>query len=113
CSNSCPSSSSVLPFVSGKYFHTVMACSSIITAKKAKACAPPYVVFSTTAGNRKVISAAKNQCVKEPSDCPLPRTLPANTSDISTQMTAPVEKAKNMMYPINKYRSWYPPNCWM
>jgi len=66
--NSDPNASSVFPFVSGKYFQTVIACTIIITQKNANAYAEPYTDFSTTAGNRKVITVAKNQCVNAPSD---------------------------------------------
>ena len=92
-----PSSSSVLPFVSGKYFHTTNVWIIIIRAKKANMCPPPFSVLSTTMGKRKVIRPAENQTEKLPNDWPFPRTAFGKTSAINTHTTAPVEKAKNMM----------------
>jgi len=39
----------------------------------------------------------KNQWVKLPNDWPFPRILFGNISAIKTQITAPVEKAKNII----------------
>ena len=91
--------SSDLPFVSGNILHANNKCSNIIAEKNRNAMVPPFFISAIT-GKTHEITAAMNQCVKLPSDCPFERTAFGNISEMKTQITAPWENAKNAMNPI-------------
>ena len=91
--NSSPSCSRLLPFVSGIKSKTKNNCKIINAAKKTNIghgllLNIPFSA-SRNKGVIKVINAANTQCVLAPNDCPNALTLFGNISEINTQITAP------------------------